>query len=187
MTAQMSSRQSVSLRRSVRRAEASQRVAAEGDEVHRPRHQAAEQDRKIEPERPRVVEALGREALEVVADEEALKIRAAVLEPHRDIPRQADDSGDQRRDSNPAHIELQAAPFAPGDRQQDDGRHDERDRALHQKASAGAKPGERPPLRSRRSAGPVPAASAARSAAQMPSVMQKVSGRSGSAARAIAK
>ena len=190
MIAQSSSRQSASASFSVRFRAPARPSTTKADEEERPRQQAAEQDGKIEPERPRVVEALGRETLEVVRDEEALKIRVAVLEPHRDVPRQPDDRGSQRRPrAIPRIIEAQTPPLAPRDWQQHDGRHDERDGPLHQEASAAPAPAsthhfvagpEGPALRSL-------ATSMARSAAQIVSVMQKVSGRSGSAARAIAK
>ncbi len=75
----------------------------EDREEERPRQQTAEEDGKIEPERPCLVESLGGETLEVVRDKKALKVRVAVLEPHRDVPRQPDDRGGHDGHGHSAH------------------------------------------------------------------------------------
>jgi hypothetical protein len=108
----------------------------------RPRQQAAGDDRKIEPPRPRVVEAIGREALEVVADEEALQVLVAMTEPHHDVPRHGHRHHDNDAQPDVAQRESDRAAFDHQHGNDDDQRDDQPYGSLGQEAQPERERGE---------------------------------------------
>ena len=140
--------------------------------VHAPWQQTACDDRQVKPEGPRRVEAIRREALEIVADEEAFQVRAAVLKRHRTVPGKSDQRESSNRGCDVSWTDLPQSLFVPPDWYQHNRRDYERERPLHQESKTNDGAGDEWFVIE----GP-----------QMASVTRNAKGRSGSARRAIAK
>ena len=118
-----------------------------GGTKRRPREHSANDDRQVEPDRPRIVEPACRKALEVVAQEEAVHIRAAVLEPHREVPRKADRGRQPYGDDRAADGHAKASALEPPHRQDGQGGDDQANRALRQEGATSGRTSQRQPAR----------------------------------------
>ena len=157
--------------------------------------EAAEHDRDVEEHRTRFVVAVGREAIQVLPDEEPMQVREAVLLDHRDVPRGRRSPG---REAPPATSGANGTghqrrrPTSPGraaTRTVKAGQRDA-DGALHQQPERGGGRGQQQPAPARRAAcDRLPARGAARTRPRPRArprsrrVMSAASGRSGSARR----
>ena len=128
------------------RLEAAGTAAAGGHAAHRaepeqqerrPGHEAADYDRPVVPPRPGLVEAVGGEPLEVVADEEAGQVVGAVQPPHGQVPGGSDDGEEQRRGGEIGAAEPRRPPFDGDDRRHHQRRDHDGERALGEESQSG--------------------------------------------------
>ena len=112
----------------------------------RPRQHAAEDDRQIEPERPRIVEPACGESFQVVADEEALEILGSMRGGHRHVPRRANREPHRNRAERGAGIESEVLPLEEPDRHQHNRRYQQSNRAFGEERAAGCGAGNKQPF-----------------------------------------